>query len=65
MGILQFIVLVCVIGFVVWLVQRFVPMDEKFKTIILWGAVIFCILMLLWAVGVLPIGHDVMMPRVR
>lgn len=65
MGILTYILLVVFIGFAVYAVNRWTPIDQKFKTLILWAAVIFCVLVLLYALGVLPVGWDARIPQVR
>jgi hypothetical protein len=63
MGILQFFLIVLIIGFVVFLVQRYAPIPEEFKTIILWAGIIVCVLILLNALGIF--GHDWMIPKIR
>jgi hypothetical protein len=63
MGILQFFLIVLIIGFVVFLIQRFAPIPAEFKTIILWAGIIVCVLILLNALGVF--GHDWMIPKIR
>lgn len=63
MGILQFFFICCVIGFVVWLIQTYAKIPQEFKTIVLWVGVIFILLILASALGLL--GHDWMIPKVR
>lgn len=64
MGILSYIVLVLVIGLVVYVIRRWAPIEPQFQTIILWAGVIFCVLVLVYALGVLPVGWDAQIPRV-
>ena len=64
MGIIHFFLIVIVIGLLVYLIRRFVPMDEVFKSVVLWAGVAVVVLLLLYALGVLPMG-DVAIPRVR
>jgi hypothetical protein len=63
MGILQFILICVVIGFVVFLVQRFAPIPAEFKTIILWAGILVCLVLLLQAIGLFD--RDWMIPRIR
>lgn len=66
MGVFQFFIIVLIIGVIVWLLRRpAVPIDPLFKDILLWAGVAICVLFLLYALGVLPVGHDVMIPRIR
>ena len=52
MSLLYVILLIVVVGVVLYLINRFVPMDGKIKTILNWVVVIFLILFLLKALGV-------------
>jgi hypothetical protein len=63
MGILQFFVICCVIGFVVWMIQKYAPIPQEFKTIALWAGLIVVLFILASALGLL--GHDWMIPRLR
>lgn len=65
MGIVSFLVLVVVVGLIVTLIQWYAPIDPKFKAIALWAGVLFLLLVLLYALGVLPVGWDAQIPRVR
>lgn len=63
MGILAFIIMCCVLGLVVWLVNTYLPIPQQIKTIILVAVIIVIILVLLQAMGIL--GGDMMIPRIR
>lgn len=63
MGAIHLLLLICLIGFVVWLIQRFAPIPAQFKTVILWVAVVIVILIILQAFGIL--GMDVGIPKIR
>lgn len=63
MGIIEFILIALVVGLVVWLIQQYAPIPGRFKTIILWAGVVFILLILLNALGI--IGRDWQIPRVR
>lgn len=65
MGIIQYFVLVVIVGLVVAMIQWWAPIDARFKAIVLWVGVAFCILVLLFAVGILPLGTDHQIPKVR
>ena len=64
MGIISFLALVLVVGLVVWLIQAFAPIDQRLKNLALWAAIIFLVLVFLYAIGLLPMG-DTRIPRVR
>jgi len=53
MSLLTIIVVIVVIGIVLYLINRFVPMDGKIKTILNWVVVIILIIWLLKAFGLL------------
>lgn len=53
MTLLGLILVLAVFGFVLWLVTTFIPMPEPVKTIIIAVAVLFLLLWVLQAVGVL------------
>ena len=63
MGIIEFMLIALVIGFLVWLIQTYAPIPAQFKAIILWAGILVVVLILLNALGL--IGHDWMIPRVR
>jgi len=52
MNLLTIIILLVVVGVVLYLINRFIPMDAKIKTILNWVVVIVLIVFLLKALGV-------------
>ena len=63
MPIISFLLFCAVIGLICWLLVTFIPMPQQIKTIIVVAAVIFIVLILLQATGLLEgIGT---IPRVR
>jgi len=64
LGIFEFILIACVIGFVVWLVQTYAPIPPVFKTVVLWAGIIVIVLILLKALGIFPSG-DYQIPRIK
>jgi len=52
MNLLTIIILLVVVGVVLYLINRFIPMDAKIKTILNWVVVIILIVFLLKAFGV-------------
>ncbi len=65
MGILSYLFLVVIVGLVVTLIQWYAPIDPKFKTLAMWAGIIFCVLVLCYALGLLPVGWDKPIPRIR
>lgn len=63
MGILTFLVIALILGIVVWFIHAKTPIPQVFKTVILWVAVIFLILLALHAFGI--IGQDIAIPKLR
>lgn len=53
MNLLTIIVVLVVVGIVLYLINRFVPMDGKIKTILNWAVVIILIIWLVRATGLL------------
>jgi len=51
MSLLTIIIMLVVIGVVLYLINRFIPMDAKIKTILNWVIVIVIILFVLKALG--------------
>ncbi len=64
MGIIQFIFLCIVLGLIVWLVNRFLPIPQEIKTIIMVAVIIVLILVLAGAMGLFSLG-DMQIPRLR
>jgi multisubunit Na+/H+ antiporter MnhB subunit len=60
--VVHLIIVLAIVGVLLYLVNRFVPMDAKIKTILNWVVVIAVILWLLSVFGILqmadiPVGH--------
>jgi hypothetical protein len=51
MSLLTIVVVLVVVGLILWLINNFIPMDRKIKTILNVVVVIFVIIWLLRAVG--------------
>jgi hypothetical protein len=51
MSLLTVVLVLVIVGVVLYLINRFVPMDPKIKTILNWVVVIFLIIWLLNALG--------------
>ena len=64
MTILMFIIILALIGFVSYLIIRFVPMPKEIQTFIIVTVIILCTLWLLNLIGLLPLGGP-LIPRVR
>lgn len=53
MSLLTVLLVLIVVGVILWLVNAYIPMDGKIKTIINWVVVIFVIIWLIKAFGLL------------
>lgn len=65
MSILSVVIILCVVGVLLWLVNKYLPMQPPFKTIINAVVVIAVVLWLLSAFGVLGAISGARLPRVR
>jgi len=65
MSLLSLVVVLIVIGVLLWMVNTYVSMDQKIKTILNVVVVICVVLFLLQAFGLLPALSTVQVPRVR
>ncbi len=65
MPLLTIVITLIVIGVLLWLVNSYIPMDGKIKSILNAVVVIATVLWLLYAFGVLNGSGDVHMPQVR
>ncbi len=63
-GIITFILIAALIGFLAWAATSYIPMPPPIKTVIIIAAVIVVVVMLLSALGLLPMS-DVPIPRVK
>lgn len=53
MGLIEFIVLVLIVGVLVYLINTYAPIDAKFKTLITWAAILVLVVILIRALGLL------------
>ena len=53
MGLLEMIIVIAVIAVVVWAITTYLPMDARFKTLIVVIALVVCCLFVLRATGIL------------
>jgi len=65
MSLLSLVVVLILVGVCLWLVNSFIPMDPKIKTILNVVVVIVVILWLLSAFGILPALSSARVPRVN
>ena len=52
MPLIQLILVICIVGVVIYLIRRFVPMPAPFQTLILCIGIIGCVLFALSAFGI-------------
>jgi 1-acyl-sn-glycerol-3-phosphate acyltransferase len=65
MSILSVVIILCVVGVLLWLVNKYLPMQPPFKAIVNAVVVIAVVLWLLAAFGVLGAISGARLPRVR
>jgi hypothetical protein len=65
MSILSVVIVLCVVGVLLWLVNQYLPMQPPFKTLVNVVVVIATVLWLLSAFGVLGSISGARLPRVR
>ena len=58
------VITLVIVGVLLWLVNQYLPMDQKIKTILNVVVVICVVLYLLYAFGILG-GADVPVPKLR
>jgi heme A synthase len=63
MGIVGYLLLVVIVGVLVWAAIRWIPMPEQFKTFLPIAAIVLLILVLVAALGLIPVDYP--MPRLR
>jgi len=61
MGLIEFILLCVVVGFVDWLVIKYTPIPDAIKNVIVIASVVVLVIILLSALGVFR--HDIAIPR--
>ena len=65
MSLISIIVTLIVVGVLLWLVNAYIPMDGKIKSI-LNGVVVICVVVwLLFAFGILNHSSEITVPQVR
>ena len=62
---IELIVAIALIGFLIWIITQFVPMDPKFQQAIVIVGIVIVVFMVLSAFGLLSGFHDYPVPRLR
>jgi hypothetical protein len=65
MSLISLVITLVVIGVLLWLVNTYIPMDGKIKTILNAVVVICVVIWLLFAFGILNHSGDIRVPQVR
>jgi predicted membrane protein len=65
MSLISVLLTLIVVGVLLWLVNQYIPMDRKIKTILNVVVVIAVILWLLYGFGVLGRSGEIRLPRIR
>ncbi len=65
MSLMTVVLVLILVGVGLWLVNRYIPMDGKIKTILNIVVVIVVILWLLRAFGVLGHSEEIRLPRIK
>ena len=65
MPLLTVVITLIVVGVLLWLVNTYIPMDNKIKTILNAVVVIAVVIWLLYAFGVLDGSSEIRLPRVQ
>jgi hypothetical protein len=65
MSLISVVLVLIIVGMALWLVNRYIPMDGKIKTILNIVVVIAVVLWLLYGFGVLTPARGIRMPRMR
>lgn len=65
MPLMQLIITLLVVGVLLWLVNNFIPMDRKIKSLLNAIVVIGVVLWLLYSFGVLDQIKDITVPRLN
>ena len=63
MPLISLVVTLIVVGVLLWLVNKYVPMDDKIKGILNIVVIVAVLIWLLYAFGLLPLGN-IRVPRV-
>lgn len=62
---IQLVLTLIVIGVLLWLEEKYLPVDAQIKQIIRWVVIICVIVWLLYQFGILPFNRDIPVPKVR
>jgi hypothetical protein len=65
MSLISLVITLVVIGVLLWLVNTYIPMDGKIKSILNAVVVICVVIWLLFAFGILNHSGDIRVPQVR
>jgi hypothetical protein len=65
MPLINVVITLVVVGLLLWLVNSYIPMDGKIKSILNVVVVIAVIIWLLYGFGVISRGGDISMPTVK
>jgi bacteriorhodopsin len=65
MSLVSILVALIVVGVLLWLVNQYIPMDRKIKTIFNVVVVVAVVLWLLYGFGVLGRAGEIRLPRIR
>jgi succinate dehydrogenase hydrophobic anchor subunit len=65
MSLISVVLVLIIVGIGLWLVNRYIPMDGKIKTILNIVVVIAVVLWLLYGFGVLGRAGGIQLPRMR
>ena len=65
MSLISVLVALIVVGVLLWLVNQYIPMDRKIKTIFNVVVVIAVVLWLLYGFGVIGRAGEIRLPRIR
>jgi hypothetical protein len=65
MSLISLVITLVVIGVLLWLINTYIPMDGKIKSILNAVVVICVVIWLLFAFGILNHSGDIRVPQVR
>jgi predicted membrane protein len=65
MSLMSVVLVLIVVGVLLWLVNRYIPMDGKIKTILNIVVVIAVVLWLLYGFGIISRTGSIRLPRMR
>ena len=65
MSLITVVVTLIVVGVLLWLVNQYIPMDAKIKTILNIVVVVAVVIWLLYGFGILNRGGDIRLPEVN